>query len=98
MLNLFVISFKNKISNYSNLKLETINLKYEFPTHEYIKDVKCPVIIFHGKKDKVVNYENSVKLNEILPKEQVNFVTVPMGGHNLENTPIYKREMIKLLK
>lgn len=43
-------------------------LRYNFTTSDYLKKVKCPVYLFHGTADKVVGYENSVKIKAENPK------------------------------
>ena len=57
-------------------------LKYKLPSNEYIKEVACPIIIFHGTEDKVVAYESGSKLGDLVPKEQLGFVTLEGGAHN----------------
>lgn len=58
-----------------------ILLKYKFPTYQFIKDVKCPVSIFHGTNDQVVPYSSARKLFEVAPKPQTNFITIKDGRH-----------------
>ncbi len=57
-------------------------LKYRFPTNTFINKTNCPVVIFHGTDDSVVPYESGKKLSETLPKDRLNFITIPEGGHN----------------
>ena len=57
-------------------------LKYQFPSHEYIKSVNCPITIFHGTDDRVVPYLSAEKLNNSAPKEHTKFITVKGGSHN----------------
>lgn len=54
-------------------------LRYNFTTSEYLKKVKCPVFMFHGTNDKVVAYENSVRIKAENPK--VKFFTIEGLGH-----------------
>ena len=55
-------------------------LRYTFPTNEYLKAVKVPVIIFHGTEDEVIPYKQSLKLKKQFP--WIDLVTVPKGKHN----------------
>lgn len=65
-------------------------LKYRFPTNKFLKDVACPIIIFHGTDDAVVNFENGVMLSEIQTKGQNTFIKIPGGTHHdLTNSKIY---------
>lgn len=57
-------------------------LRYRFPTDEFITDVKCPTVIFHGASDNMIDVENSEKLSELIPENQLRFILVPNGGHN----------------
>tara|TARA_R100001369_G_scaffold51222_2_gene78046 strand:+ start:150 stop:947 length:798 start_codon:yes stop_codon:yes gene_type:complete len=57
-------------------------LKYRFPTNTYMNKTNCPVVIFHGTDDDVVPYESGKKLAETLPKDRLNFISIPEGGHN----------------
>jgi pimeloyl-ACP methyl ester carboxylesterase len=44
--------------------LPGILLKYRINTYQYIQQVKCPVILFHGDKDEVIYYGSSLKLKQ----------------------------------
>lgn len=57
-------------------------LKFQFPSNVYISEVKCPIFIFHGTKDKVVPYRSGKRLSKIVSNEQLTFVTIPEGEHN----------------
>ncbi|TXD69194.1 alpha/beta hydrolase [Aequorivita lipolytica] len=73
-------------------------LKYNFPTNEYLREVKCPIIIFHGTDDYVVDYENSQRLSKVQTKGNLTFVTVPGGSHNeLVDSEVYKEILYKTL-
>lgn len=57
-------------------------LNYKLPNHQFIKDVKCPISIFHGTKDKVVPYKSGRKLFDETPKGLIAFTTIEGGSHN----------------
>lgn len=57
-------------------------IKYEFKTHEFIKDVNCEIHFFHGTHDNVVPYSSAEKLFEETPSGKKYFITIPGGGHN----------------
>jgi len=40
--------------------------KFSLETYEYLPKIKEPVYIFHGMKDQLIPYENSVRLSELL--------------------------------
>lgn len=57
-------------------------LKYKFPTYKFIKNVSCPVTIFHGTDDQVVPYANSKKLLEEQLHEEISLITIDGANHN----------------
>ncbi len=71
-------------------------LRYNFTTSEYLKNVKCPVYMFHGTSDNIVPYENSVQIKSENPK--VNFFTIKNLGHlKFNDDPEFQRELAKVL-
>ena len=48
--------------------IPTFLLKYEFRTYEYLQKMKAEVIIFHGNKDEVIDYQASEKLKDYFKK------------------------------
>ncbi|MEP0265360.1 alpha/beta hydrolase [Dokdonia sp.] len=57
-------------------------LKYKMATHQYINDVSCPITIFHGTADEVVDYTHGQKLFNSMTSSKKEFITIPDGGHN----------------
>lgn len=57
-------------------------LRYKFESNLYIKDVKCPIVIFHGTDDSVVPYESGQKLFDAIKGQQKRFYTIEHGDHN----------------
>ncbi len=76
----------------------TLILKYKFATNEYLKNCKRPVTIFHGNRDRVINYSSSLKLKEDF-KDKINLITLKEQGHNgMNNNLDYKQELKKVLQ
>jgi len=71
---------------------------YKIPTHEFLHDVKAPVIIFHGTNDWMVPYRCGLKLkNEF--KEKDKFISIPGGSHNnLRNFKEFQSGLDSLLQ
>ena len=56
-------------------------LKYRFENNKYIPDCTMPIVIFHGKNDEVIPYEQSLKLKPLL-KPSDTLITLEGEGHN----------------
>ena len=73
-------------------------LKYHFPTNKYLKQVTCPITVFHGTDDFVVDYKNSQMLSKIKTAGNFKLITIPGGTHNnLSDSAVYKRVLQKYL-
>jgi hypothetical protein len=57
-------------------------LKYQFKTNEFIKEVDCPIVIFHGTDDTVVPYKSGKKLAKLVSPDKLTFITISGGDHN----------------
>ena len=68
-------------SRFSFLPIKYL-LDYKFPTYQYIKNVSCPITIYHGTQDQVINYEQGKKLYESFKSDSKKIITIPNGGHN----------------
>lgn len=77
----------------------TMLLKYKFENNKNIPKAKCPVIIFHGNQDQIINYTHSERLAKLLDKSRGDmFFMLPGQNHNnLRNHPKYKMELKKIL-
>lgn len=72
-------------------------LKYKLRTNEYLKQCKCPVVIFHGDRDEIVDYKWAVKLKEEF-KDKIELITLHGEGHNeITNNEVYRWEMERIL-
>lgn len=70
---------------------------FKFPVGEYLKEVKEPVIIFHGTSDHTIPYRCAAKLKKVL-KPTDEFVTIKNGGHNnLNNFPLFHEKLDSVL-
>ncbi len=59
----------------------TFILKYKLTTNYWLPKVTCPIFIFHGDVDRVVNCRASVRLKELL-KTGDEFIMLHGQGHN----------------
>lgn len=71
--------------------------KYEFPTYEFLQEIKSPVTIFHGTGDWVVPFRSGKRLKQFLKPGDV-FIKIPGGSHNdLAKSETYRRVLDSLL-
>ncbi|WP_289062764.1 alpha/beta hydrolase [uncultured Zobellia sp.] len=71
---------------------------FRFPSNEYIKQVECPIYIFHGKEDTVIPYESAEKLFAVIPGNNKEFFSISNAGHNyLQDFKVFKEGMNKVL-
>lgn len=73
--------------------------RYSYRTIDYIRDIRCPVLIIHSRGDEIVPFEFGLELYEAAndPKE---FVEI-FGSHNdsfLVSSEIYNKAWTKWLK
>ncbi len=70
---------------------------FRFPNNEYLKKVSSPVTIFHGSHDRVIPYNNSVKLKDYM-KPGDEFVTIKNASHNnVNNYTLYHKKLNEIL-
>lgn len=74
-----------------------INLRYNFPTHEYLPKIDYPVHMFHGTKDKITPYRSAMKLQPLL-KESDSFTVIENGKHkNLSDFDLFHFTLDQIL-
>jgi len=69
----------------------------------YINKIKKPILLFHGKKDKVISYKQTLKIQEILIQnnkysEVIFFDNEGHGFRNIENKEVVMQKSQKFLK
>ena len=72
--------------------------KYKFATNEALVKITAPVYIFHGNKDQVIPYENSVQLQKLLKPLDL-FTTLQGEDHiGINENPHFQSVLAQLLK
>jgi uncharacterized protein len=72
-------------------------LRFRFPNYKYIPQIKAPITIFHGTKDKLIKYSNVSRLKPLL-KPTDEFVTIQKATHNnIINYQLYTEKVDSLL-
>jgi alpha-beta hydrolase superfamily lysophospholipase len=78
--------------------IPTFILKYKLASNEYLKSCKMPVVIFHGNRDEIINYESSIKLKAEF-KTQDTLIILDGQSHNgMSDNPDYQVAIKKILK
>jgi len=73
--------------------------RFKYPTIDYVRKVKCPIMVIHSRDDETVPFEFGLELYDAAnePKEFVEL----RGGHNeafLISSETYKKSWLKWLK
>jgi len=78
--------------------IPTFILKYKFETNKYIKECNMPIVIFHGSKDEIIDYNSSINLKDLF-KQSDTLITLNGQEHNgMSNNPEYLTEIQKILR
>ncbi len=73
-------------------------LKYPLRTHQWIGQVRCPVVIVHGTTDAVVPFTDGERLATAVTAP-LQFVSIAGGGHNdLDRFPAYQAAIDRALR
>ena len=89
-------SFAEMLSK--QFRFPTFILKYKLHTNKFLKQCKCPVVIFHGDRDEIVDYRWSVKLKEEF-KDKIQLITLHGEGHNeITTNEAYRSVMERILR
>jgi pimeloyl-ACP methyl ester carboxylesterase len=75
-------SMKQLVRQYYPWLPNFLILRYPFRNDLYLKKVDCPIHIFHGDRDRVIDLRSTFKLKELL-KPGDRFYTIP-GGHHAD--------------
>lgn len=57
-------------------------LKDDYPSDEYIKNIKCPILFIHGTKDMLIDSSHSQKLYDLAPVKEKQIVFVDGINHH----------------
>ena len=72
-------------------------LTKHFRSIDYIENVKCPLCIFHGKNDQLIDYHDAIELYEKCSKNEKREIhLIDYMGHN--DVYYYKEPMFELAK
>lgn len=90
-------SIETMMGHYAFIYPISLMTKYHFPNHKYFKKIEVPVTLFHGTKDEIIPYIQSVKL--VKENTLANLITIEKGKHNtLNDFPLFHRQLDSLLQ
>ena len=68
-------------------------LRYNLPTFQYLKNVRCPIKIIHGSDDRLVPVNTAIDLSEVNPKLTRLYIILGAGHINVHQFEEYHRVM-----
>ena len=72
-------------------------LRYPIHINELITQVSAPIVLFHGDRDEVIDYNSALRLKALL-KPADTLVVLPGVRHNgMTDNPNYRRALIQVL-
>jgi len=78
--------------------IPTFLLNYEFDNLKHLKKSSSKTVIFHGKKDELINYNHSLRLKENLSIIDTVYLMENHGHNNMNRNKKYVKELRKLLR
>lgn len=75
-------------------------LRFTFKSYKWINDVKCPIYIFHGTKDRIIPHKHALQLYGLIKNDPKNkMITIPNGRHsNLNSFPLFRDSMTQFME
>lgn len=72
--------------------------KFSFKTNTLIPKIKCPIYIFHGNKDQLISYENSVRLSKLLKPNDLFFTLENQNHIGINENEDYQQQLKLILE
>lgn len=88
-----IYSLERTIHRYMPFMPAKFFLRYNFPTHHYLKNVRCPIKILHGSDDKLVPIKTAIDLSEVNQKLTRLYVILGAGHIDIHQYEEYHRAM-----
>lgn len=88
-------SLKDMMNN--QFYVSSFALRYHFRTDKFLEQCQCPIVIFHGDKDRIINYKSSVRLKEKFGNK-IELIILSGEEHNtITDNEIYQKELLRIL-
>ncbi len=72
--------------------------KFKFETDKYIVKVKSPIYIFHGNKDQVISFDNSIRLQKLLKPTDKVFILDNQDHLGMNENSDFQQELKVILE
>lgn len=72
-------------------------IRYKLRTDQYIQQVKCPVVIFHGDHDEIIYTGSSEKLKQHFKPADTLFILKGQPHNGINDNPDFQKEIRNLL-
>ncbi len=72
--------------------------KFKFETDKYIVKVKSPIYIFHGNKDQIISYDNSIRLKKLLKPTDKVFILEDQDHLGMNENSDFQEELKMILE
>ena len=73
-------------------------LRYNIPTFQYLKNVRCPIKIIHGSDDRLVPINTAIDLSEVKPELTRLYVILRAGHIDIHQFEEYHRVMEEIFE
>ena len=99
ILNAPFYSWKTLIADEIAPPIPKFLIRYDFPIYKYLETVKCPIQIFHGTRDFLINPKTNSEKLKALFKDKIKLTYIYDANHNnIHITCQYPNELESLLK
>lgn len=75
----------------------TFILKYKLENNRYLKSCHCPIYLFHGKKDTIIPFQSSQKLQKECNTVSQLILLDDLGHNGMNENSMYQSEIEKIL-
>lgn len=76
--------------------LPTFIIRYKLKSHQYLDKIACPIITFHGNKDKTIPHKHSLRLQTVKSSIKVNIID-DYGHNDLQGSKEFMQKMREIL-
>jgi pimeloyl-ACP methyl ester carboxylesterase len=72
--------------------------KFRFETYEYLPEIKTQIYIFHGMEDRLIPYENSVRLSKMIKSNGHLYLLKGQGHIGMNENSDFQNQLKRILE